>query len=188
MDIVVENVSELTRKLTITLPEKEVGKALDKAYNKLKKDVKLKGFRRGKVPRAVLEKNYREQVQGEVGEKLVQETYFDAVEEKGLDPVVHPEITEHRFNDDGTFTYVAMVDVKPEFEIKQYKGLEIEKPATEVTDEEVNEELERLRRQHAVLRSAGDDHAIAEDDIAIVDFQGFHNGKPMKEVRNENYS
>ncbi len=188
MDIVVENVSELTRKLTITLPEKEVGKALDKAYNKLKKDVKLKGFRRGKVPRAVLEKNYREQVQGEVGEKLVQETYFDAVEEKGLDPVVHPEITEHRFNDDGTFTYVAMVDVKPVFDIKEYKGLEIEKPATDVTDEEVNEELERLRRQHAVLRSAGDDHAIARDDIAIVDFQGFHNGKPMKEVRNENYS
>ncbi|HEB49607.1 MAG TPA: trigger factor [Desulfobulbus sp.] len=188
MDIVVENVSELTRKLTITLPEKEVGKALDKAYNKLKKDVKLKGFRRGKAPRAVLEKNYREQVQGEVGEQLVQETYFDAVEEKGLDPVVHPEITEHRFNDDGTFTYVAMVDVKPVFDIKEYKGLEIEKPATDVTDEEVNEELERLRRQHAVLRSAGDDHAIARDDIAIVDFQGFHNGKPMKEVRNENYS
>ncbi len=188
MDIVVENVSELTRKLTITLPGKEVGKALDKAYNKLKKDVKLKGFRRGKVPRSVLEKNYRQQVQAEVGEQLVQETYFDAVEEKELDPVVHPEITEHRFNDDGTFTYVAVVDVKPVFEIREYKGLEIEKPATDVTDEEVNEELERLRRQHAVLRSAGDDHAIAEDDIAIVDFQGFHNGKPMKEVRNQNYS
>ena len=84
MDIAVENVSELTRKVTVTLPAKDVRKALDKSYKKLKKDVKLKWFRRGKIPMAVLEKNFGEQVQGEIGEKLVQETYFDAIEEKGV--------------------------------------------------------------------------------------------------------
>jgi len=113
MDIAVENISELTRKVTITLPAKNVRKALDKSYKKLKKDVNLKGFRRGKIPIAVLEKNFGEQVQAEVGEKMVQETYFDAIEEKDIDPVVHPEITETNFADDGTFMYVAMLDVKP---------------------------------------------------------------------------
>jgi len=188
MDIAVENVSELTRKVTVTLPAKDVRKALDKSYKKLKKDVKLKGFRRGKIPMAVLEKNYGEQVQGEIGEKLVQETYFDAIEEKGIDAVVHPEISEVNFPDDGTFVYVAMVDVKPEFELKEHKGLEIEKPVTDVADAEVDEEVETLRRNQAALRSAADDHGIEMDDVAIVDFQGFHNGKAMKEVHNEDYS
>lgn len=189
MEIAVEEISSVTRKMTVTLPAEQVRKALDKKYNKLKKEVNLKGFRRGKVPRAVLEKNFRDQVEAEVGETLIQETYFDAVEEKGLDPVVHPEIAEQKFNaDDGTFVYVAMVDVRPEFELKQYKEIEIEKPSTEVTDEEVAEELERLRRQHAVLKAADDDHGIEKDDIAVVDFQGFHNGKAMREVHNENYS
>jgi trigger factor len=188
MDIAVENVSELTRKVTITLPAKDVRKELDKSYKKLKKDVKLKGFRRGKIPLAVLEKNFGEQVRAEVGEKLVQETYFDAIEEKGIDPVVHPEIADTKFADDGSFVYVAMVDVKPEFELTDYKGLEVEKPATDVTEAEIDQEIENLRRSHAALRSADDDHGIEMDDIVIVDFQGFHNGKAMKEVHNEDYS
>ena len=139
MDIAVENISELTRKVTITLPAKDVRKALDKSYKKLKKDVKLKGFRRGKIPIAVLEKNFGEQVQAEVGEKMVQETYFDAIEEKDIDPVVHPEITETNFADDGTFMYVAMLDVKPEIDLKQHKGLEV--PARVVPRAEQHAEM-----------------------------------------------
>ncbi|MCL7487631.1 MAG: trigger factor [Desulfobulbaceae bacterium] len=188
MEVVVENVSELTRKLSITLPPEEVTRELDKAYKKLGKEVNLKGFRRGKVPTSVLKKNFRDRVEGEVGEKLVQATYFDAVEQENLDPVVHPEIREHAFNEDGTFVYVAEIDVKPVFELNEYKGIEVEKPATTVTDEEVDEKIEELRRQHAVLRSADDDYAIRLDDVAIVDFQGFHDEKAMPEVHNENYS
>lgn len=188
MDIVVENVNELTRKLTVTIPSEDVSKALDRAYNKLKKDVHIKGFRRGKVPRNVLEKNYKKQVQAEVGEQLVQDTYFDVVEKEGLDTVVHPEIVEHNFPEEGTFSYVAMVDVKPVFELSQYKGLEVEKLVTEVSESEIDEKLESLRRQHAALKSAEDDHGIENDDIVKVDFQGFHEGKAMKEVHNTDYS
>ncbi len=188
MEIVVENVSDLGRKLTITLPEDMVGKELDKAYNKLKKDVRIKGFRRGKIPRSVLEKNYRQQVEAEVGEQLVQETYFDAIEKEGLDTVVHPEIVEHSFPEDGTFSYVAMVDVKPVFDLTEYKGLEIEKPSTDVSEEDVDAKIEELRRSHAVLKSADENHGIEKDDLVIVDFQGFHNEKPMKQVHNTDYS
>jgi len=188
MEIVVENLSELTRKLTITLPKETVGPALDKAFAKINKEVKLKGFRRGKIPQSVLEKNFRDQIQAEVGEKLVQETYFDAVEKEGLEPVVHPEIAEHRFPEDGTFVYVAMVDIKPQIDLKEYKGLEVEKPVLVVAEEEIDKEITLLQRHQAALQTAEEGHVIAMDDVAVVDFQGFHDGKAMKEVRNENYS
>ncbi|MGR0481842.1 MAG: trigger factor [Candidatus Electronema sp. V4] len=188
MEIAVEELSELTRKLTVTVPADVVQEAMDKAYGKLKKDVHLKGFRKGKAPMSILETNYGDRVKAEVAEQLVQESYFDAIEAKGLDVVVHPEIRETRFADDGSFVYVAMVDVKPVFEISQYKGLEIEKPAVNVTEADIDRKIEELRRKHAVLRTADDEHGIVEDDIVIVDFQGFHNEKPMKEVHNENYS
>jgi len=188
MEIVVENVSDLTKKLTITLPKDVVRKKLDKAYNKLNKDVSLKGFRKGKVPRSVLEKNFKEQVQAEVGEQLVQETYFDAVEQEKIEPVVHPEITEHSFPESGTFVYVAMVDVKPEFEMAQYKGIDVEKQIVTISDEELELELKKLQRENAPLQTAEEGHEIALDDIAIVDFQGFHEGKAMPQVRNENFS
>ena len=189
MEVVVENVGELTRKLSITLPEDKVSRELDKAYKKLNKEVNLKGFRRGKVPVSVLKKNFRDRIEAEVGEQLVQATYFDAVEQEKLDPVVHPDIREHTFKEDGTFVYIAEVDVKPVFELNEYKGLEVEKPVTSVSDQEVDERIEALRREHSVLKTPDDDeYAIQKDDIAIVDFQGFHEGKAMKEVRNEDYS
>ncbi|MDW7773100.1 MAG: trigger factor [Desulfobulbaceae bacterium] len=188
MEVVIENVGQLTRKLSITLPEEEVSRELNKAYKKLNREVNLKGFRRGKVPVSVLKKNFRDRVEAEVGEKLVQATYFDAVEKENLDPVVHPDIKEHSFNEDGTFVYVAEVDIKPDFELSQYKGLEIEKPATSVTEQEIDERIDALRRQHAVLKTADDDYTIHNDDITVVDFQGFHDGKAMPEVHNEDYS
>jgi trigger factor len=117
MEIAVEELSELTRKVTVTVPAETVRKELDKAYSKLKKDVHLKGFRKGKAPMSILEKNYGDRVRAEVAEKLVQNTYFDAVEEKKLDVVVHPEIQETDFPENGTFVYAALVDVKPVFEI-----------------------------------------------------------------------
>ncbi|MDD3815808.1 MAG: trigger factor [Desulfocapsaceae bacterium] len=187
MDVVVEKLADLTRKITITLPENDVQKELKDAYDKVQRDVKLKGFRRGKVPRSVILKNFQQKVEAEVAEKLVQDTYFSAIEQEKIDPVVHPEISEPCFKDDGTFSYVAMIDTKPEFELQAYKGLEVEKPVIVVSDEEIAAELESLRVEMAPLRSV-DDRSIVKGDIAVVDFQGFHNDKPMKEVKNENFS
>lgn len=187
MDVVVEKLTDLTRKITITLPEGDVQKELKGAYDKVQKDVKLKGFRRGKVPRSVILKNFQQKVEAEVAEKLVQDTYFTAIEQEKIDPVVHPEISEPRFKEDGTFSYVAMIDTKPEFELQGYKGLEVEKPVVAVSDEEIAAELESLRVEMAPLRSVVD-RPVAKGDVAVVDFQGFYNDKPMKEVKNDNFS
>jgi len=186
MDVVVEDVSALTKKITITLPKDGVQKKLEKAYGKLQRETKIKGFRRGKVPRTVIIRNYQGQVQAEIGEKLVQESYFDAIEQAKIDPVVHPDISEPVFNDDGTFTYIANIDIRPEFELGEYKGIEVEKVDSKVSDAAVEVEIEELRREMAPLKTA--DRAVEVGDVIVVDFEGFHNGKAMKEVKNDNYS
>jgi trigger factor len=186
MDVVVEDVNALTKKITITLPKDGVQKKLEKAYGKLQRETKIKGFRRGKVPRTVIVRNYQGQVQAEIGEKLVQDSYFDAIEQEKIDPVVHPDISEPVFNEDGTFTYIANIDIRPEFELGDYKGIEVEKVDCEVSDAAIEVEIEELRREMAPLRTA--DRPVEVGDVIVVDFEGFHNNKAMKEVKNENYS
>lgn len=188
MDVQVEELSALTRKLTITLPSDIVQPKLTEAYDKLKSESRLKGYRRGKVPRSVVEKYYKGQVEGEVGEKLVQENYFDIVEKRDdVDPITHPEIKDVKYNDDGSFTFIAEVDVRPVFELGDHKGLEIEKEVVEVGDDEIQQELERMQRSRAPLQSVGD-RAAQKGDTVIVDFQGFYKGNAMPQVKQENYS
>ena len=187
MEAKVEEIGTLTRKITVTLPATDVKKKLDKQYSKLQKESKMKGFRRGKVPRSIIEKSYKPQVEAEVGEKLVQDTYFDVIEKEKIDAVVHPEILEHSYNEDGSFTYAAQVDIRPQFEVEGYKEIEIEKPKTEVTDEDIDKELKMLQRQMAPLKSA-EDREVKEGDIVVIDYQGYHKGNLMKQVKNENSS
>ena len=187
MQINVEDVSSLTKAMTITLPQEQVAKELDAAYKKINGEASLKGFRKGKIPRQILEKNYGPQAEQDVAEKLIQESYFDALEQSKIDAVVHPQIREQKFDDNGSFVYVAEVDVKPDFELGEYKGLEIEQPKIEVTEDEVTAEIDALRKQQAPLKSV-EDRAIKIGDLAVVDFQGYHNGNAMKQVVGENYS
>ena len=187
MEITVEEISPLTRKLTIQLPATDVARELDAAYSKLKSEVNLKGFRKGKVPRRILEQNYGQRVRAEVGEKLVQATYFDAIEQQKLDVVAHPDIKTHSFADDGSFVYEAEVDTRPQFELQQYKGLEIERPAIVVDEAEVTAELERMRKEMAPLRTV-DDRTLALNDVAIIDFQGFHNSEPIPQIKGADVS
>jgi trigger factor len=187
MDVKVEEITELTRKVTITLPGDQVKTKLEEAYSKLQKESKMKGFRRGKVPRSVIVKSYKPQVEAEVGEKLVQETYFDIIEKQELDPVVHPEISEPSFNDDGTFTYIAQIDVRPAFELTDYKGIEVEKPDSTVEEAAVDFEITTMQREMAALKSV-EERSAEMGDVVIVDYQGFHKGHPMKQVKNDDYT
>ncbi|MGV1099275.1 trigger factor [Thiovibrio sp. JS02] len=187
MQINVEDVSPLTKKMVVTLPGEQVGRELETAYKKLSSEANLKGFRKGKVPRKVLEKNYGPKVEYDVAEKLIQESYFDALEKSRLDAVVHPDIRDQKFGEDGSFTYTAEVDVRPQFDLNEYKGVEIEQVEAVVGEEEIAAELETLRKQMAPLQSVAD-RAIADGDMAIIDFQGYHNGNVIKQVVGENYS
>ncbi len=185
MQVTVEEVGGLSRKLKIVLPKEEVSRELDAGFNKVKSNARIKGFRRGKVPRHILERTYGQQVRAEVAEKLVQATYFDAVEKEKLDVVAHPEIKEPVFEEDGSFSYEAEVDTRPQFDLQHYKGIEVGKEKIEVSKAEIDAEVEKIRRETAPLRSV-EDRPARESDIAIVDFDGFHEGEPIKQVHGEN--
>lgn len=186
MDIKVEEVNSLTRKVIVTVPAEVVQPQLDAAYDKLRKDSKIKGFRRGKVPRSIIVKSYKPQVEGETGEKLVQDNYFDAIEKEGIDPVVHPEIRSVKYNEDGSFTFEAQVDIRPSFELGEYKGLEIVKPAIIVTEEEIELEILAMQKKMAALTSV--DRPAVEGDLVTVDFQGYENGEILPQVKSQDYS
>ncbi len=188
MDVHVEELGTLTRKLTITLPADLVRPRLDEAYDKLRREVRLKGFRRGKVPRAVVVKYYKEQVEAEVGEKLIQENYFEIIEKRDdVDPITHPEIKEVNFAADSSFTFVAEVDVRPVFELGDYKGLEIEREEVVITDDDVQQDLERQQRSRAPF-AAVEDRPAAQGDTVVVDFQGYYKGNAMAQVKQKDYA
>ena len=187
MQVTVEEAGAYTKRLKIELPGGLVRKAIDKAYGKLASEVSIRGFRKGKAPRQVLEKNYADKVKYEVGEKLIQDTYFDALAESKLDAVTHPEIRSQLYTDDGSFVYEAEVAVRPDFELGQYKGLALELEDGAATEAEISLALESMRREMAPLRSV-EGRGIQKDDVAVIDFQGYHDGKEMPQVKAQNYS
>jgi trigger factor len=185
MNVHIEELSALTRKVTVTLPVETVQVKLKEAYDKLQKEVRLKGFRRGKVPRTLIVKQFKAQVEGETSEKLVQDNYFTAIEQEKVDPIVHPEIKSINYNEDGTFTFVAEVDIRPQFTLGQYKGLEVEKPEVKVTEEEIQLELLERQKNMAALRSVAD-RPVQIGDLVVIEFQGFHEGTELPQVKNDN--
>jgi len=187
MQVTIEEAGVHTKRLKVVLPATTVKKEMEKAYVKLGSEVSLKGFRKGKVPRQFLEKNYVTRVKYDVGEKLIQDTYFDALAETKIDAVTHPEISSQLFADDGAFIYEAEVAVRPDFVLGEYKGLEIEHDSNMASEDEIAAAIELLRRNMAPLRSV-EDRGIQQGDVAVLDFQGYHNGKAMPQVKAENYS
>ncbi len=187
MQVSVKETGGLGRSLTVVVEEKDVQKRLNKAYNKLNNDVSMKGFRKGKVPRKVLEQSYGEQVHNEVADALIQDTYFDALEESKLEAVVHPDVREFKYEDDGSFSYIAEIDVKPDFELGQYKGLEVEMPSIVISDKDIEAKLEEMRREHAML-STVEDRPAAKDDVVTIDFTAEKDGQLMDNVKGQGYS
>jgi trigger factor len=187
MQVTVEDAGVNNKCLKVVLPGDSVSKELEKAYRKLSKTVSIKGFRKGKVPRKVLEREYGPKVEYDVAEKIIQDSYFDALEQSKLDAVAHPEIRSQKFEEDGSFIYEAEVAIRPEFDLGEYKGLKIEMESFEAADEEVEAALTNMQRENAPLRSV-EDRAVQADDVAVVSFQGYHKGKAMPHVKADNYS
>ena len=186
MEVAVQDLSTLRKSLKIALPKDVVTPKLDASYQKLQTQVSVKGFRKGKVPMKVLEKSYGERVKNEVGDALIQETYFDALAKVKLDAVVHPDIKTFHFADDGSFVYEAEIEIKPQFELATYKGIEIEHPEISVTEEEITKSLELTRREIAPLQAVSD-RSVRKDDLIAIDFQGYENGEALKHVAGHDY-
>jgi len=187
MKIQVENLSPVEKKVTIEIDPERVAKELSHAYQSLGRRVKLKGFRPGKAPRHVLERNFREQVEAEVLESLVQDTFAQAVREQSIDAVAPPrvQVGEGGLAEGRPLAYTARVEVKPRLEPRDYRGLSVPRKTAEVTDQMVADELTRLQQSMAQLVPVEGRFEAQPGDFALVDHQGTIDGQPFPGARAE---
>ncbi|HLR75050.1 MAG TPA: trigger factor [Virgibacillus sp.] len=174
--------------LTVTVEAKEFEKALDQAFKKVVKDVQLPGFRKGRVPRNIFENRFGvESLYQDAVDIILPDAYMKAVEETGIEPVDQPEVDIEEIEKGKDFVFTAQVTVKPEVELGQYKELEVEEQEIEVTDEDVENELESLREQQAelVIKEEGE---VEEGNTVVIDFEGFMDGEPFDGGKGENHS
>ncbi len=188
MKVTVTDLGPTQKKLVVVVEPRHVEKELDKRYRQLSQQVRLKGFRPGKVPRKILESYYGKTVQGEVSNQLIQETYADALKQTDIKPMMEGDVEDYRFDPDGSFSYSAIVEVRPVFEVKDYLGLELEVPAPmQVTEEQVANELEALRQRHAEIRSVEGDREAQWGDYVIVDVVPEIDGQIFEKGVNKNF-
>ncbi len=176
-------------KLTIEVSAEQLEHGLDHAYEQIKDDVEIKGFRKGEVPRKVYEQQKGVQTLYEDAlNHVIQETYTDAVMEHNLAVVSQPKIDLDINNVEKgkPFTYAATVAVKPEVTLGQYKGLEYDRPSDEVSEDEVQQEIEKLQQQNAEL-VVKEDGKVENGDTAVIDFEGFVDGEAFEGGKAENH-
>ena len=187
MSVQVENLEKNMAKLTIEVPAEDLEKAIEAAYQKQKKQISVPGFRKGKVPRAMIEKMYGVGVfYEEAANALMQHNYAAAVDESGIDIVSRPNVEVVQIEKGQPFIFTAEVAVKPEVTLGAYKGVAVSKVDTSVSDEEVDEALEKERNNNA-RTIAVTDRPVAQGDTAVIDFEGFVDGVAFEGGKGENH-
>ncbi len=187
MSVQVEKLEKNMAKLTVEVPAENVEKAIQGAYNKMKKSINIPGFRKGKAPRQLIEKMYGKEVfYNDAIDAMLPSAYSDAVEECGEEIVSHPQIDVVQIESGKPFVFTATVAVKPAVELGEYKGIQVEKAPIEVKDEEIEAQITKEREANSRTVTV-DDRAVAQGDIVTLDFEGFVDGAAFEGGKGENY-
>jgi trigger factor len=182
-----EDITQVKKKLSVEIDAKEVNQKLNSAYGKIRKTTKIPGFRPGKVPRKILESYFGSQVEADVASELVNESFPPAVEETNAFPLGQPQLEKGPVKLDEKFVYSATMEVRPQFEVKDYLGLEAEKELVSIGDDEVQKRLEQIREGNGKFESLEEPRPVKEGDFVVINYQGFENDQLLEEVKNENY-
>lgn len=188
MDVRLEKTNVNEVKLEVKVPVQEFKKAIEKAYRKNVGKFNIPGFRKGKSPKAIIEKMYGEEVFYEDAVNfIIDETYPKAIEDNNIQAVDRPELDVSQIGKDKDLIYTAKVTVKPEVELGEYKGIEVEKVEFPVTDEEIEKQLHQMAEKNAriITKEAG---VIEKGDTAVIDFEGFVDGIPFDGGKDTNHS
>ena len=187
MSVQVEKLEKNMAKLTVEVSAEDFKAAIKKAFNKNKNRFAIPGFRKGKAPQAMIEKMYGEGVFYEdAADEAINASYAEAMKESGLDIVSRPEVTIEKIGKDEPFVYSALVTVKPEVTLGQYKGVEVEKADASVSAEDVEAELKKVQEQNARLLTV-EDRGVEDGDQTVIDFEGFVDGKGFEGGKAEDY-
>jgi trigger factor len=186
MQVSVENTGTLGRKLTISVPAERFEKEFVSRLTKLSKQVKMSGFRPGKVPLKVVEKQYGQQITSEVTGDLIQATYIEALGQEGLRPAGGPKIEPKALNRGEDLQYTAEFEIYPEMDNLEIKGKKIERPVSEIQDEDIDRTVESLRKQRAEWEAV--DRKAEDGDQVVIDFTGKLDGEPFPGGSSTDYS
>jgi trigger factor len=187
MKIDVDEISPVRRKVRVELPRDKVAREFAKAYQSLSQRVRVKGFRAGKTPRNVLQGIYGEEIKGQVRSQLVEDSLGEAIKERGLQIVSRPEIEAEELTEGADFSFSAEFEIKPEIELKNYLGVEVEKVKIAITDEQVDQALKRIQEGHARLEPVENREVAHAGDFVTLDFTGTIGGKEFLGGKADNY-
>lgn len=188
MSVQVEKLEKNMAKLTIEVSSEEFENAIAKAYKKNKNKISMPGFRKGKAPRAMIEKMYGKGIFYEdAANSIIPDAYADVAKESELEIVAQPEIDVTQIESGKPFIFTATVALKPEVTLGEYKGIEVEKKEVEVTDEEVEAEINKVRESNARMLDI-DDRATQDGDTVLIDFDGYVDGKQFEGGKADDYS
>ncbi|MGM0857276.1 MAG: trigger factor [Pseudomonadota bacterium] len=178
MQVSVETTSQIERRITIQVPAGEIDEAVNTRLKETAKNVRLNGFRQGRVPMAVVRQRYGQSVRDEVVGEVMRERYVRAITDEGFNPAGYPQI-EPLVNEAGKdFEFVATMEVYPEVELASIEGTEVERPVVDVTDADVDEMIDTLRKQNAAWEEV--DAAAQDGDQVTIDFQGYLGDEPFE--------
>lgn len=187
MSLQVEKLEKNMAKLTVEVPAEQFDEALKTSYKKNRNRFNIPGFRKGKAPQALVEKMYGPGVLYEDAvDEIINNTYRDAMKESGLDIVSRPEIGVEKIEKGETFIYTALVAVKPEVTLGEYKGIKVDRARPEVTDADIEAELKKVQEQNSRLVSV-EDRPVADKDQVMIDFDGYVDGVPFEGGKAESY-
>jgi trigger factor len=182
----VEDLGPVKKKLHIEIESGAVDRKLDKAYREMSKKAKIPGFRPGKAPRGILERYYGKQVVEDVTKDLISETFPEALKELQTTPLGLPLVEKEALKQGEAFKYSAVMEVRPQFELKDYLGMEVDKEKWSLTDEDVENRLEQIRKANGKLVPVEEDRPVKEDDYAVINYQAFEDGSPI-DAKSENF-
>ncbi|MDR3829060.1 MAG: trigger factor [Candidatus Copromonas sp.] len=187
MSVQVENLEKNTAKLTIEVPAEKFEEAVQHSYNKNKGKFNIPGFRKGKAPFNMIKKMYGVGVFYEDAvDEVIDASYPDAAKESGLEIVSRPSISIEEIEEGKAFVYTAVVAVKPEVTLGEYKGVEVQKTKSEVTEEDIETEIKRAREKNSRLITV-EDRGIEDGDQVTIDFDGSVDGKRFEGGKAEDY-
>lgn len=176
----IEKVSSLERKLNVEVPAAVVTSTFEKMYKGVQKQATIKGFRQGKAPIATIKSVYGDRIKQDVVQDLVQKHYYEAIREHKIEPISYPDFEFDAPQEGKEFTFTAKIEVRPEVELKDYEGLELQKEKLEIQDEKIENVINNILSARAELVDVLETRPAKKGDIAVIDFEGFVDGKPLE--------
>lgn len=173
----VTDVTSVKRKIHVEVPADKVNAAFEKAFEKVQKNASLKGFRKGKVPKDMIEKHYKAELAQEALEEVLQESYMAAMQAENIIPISRPDIAPGKLTKGTVFSYDATFEIRPEVKVKDYAGIKLKAEAVDVKNEEVDAELKRLQELFAQLTPPLEGASVGKESVVTVDYTGKVDGK-----------